>query len=193
MKTTLTLLGIPLIAALAFAQEPAPSSQNPPGGAAPAAQTPSQPSAAAPGGAADTGKLPEMKTQNFSGTLMDASCAGSGAASTASTSTSSSSSSADRNAAAQPGSANAAGGQSGSANRGAAADSSCSVTASTSQFALKTKDGRVLRFDAVGNSRAQEALKNNKKWTANAGNGKPINAKASGVLNGDQLTVVTIH
>ena len=122
-----------------------------------------------------------MKTQGYSGTLMDASCAmGSTGSSTAT-----------------PGAApkeNTATPSKG-ADRSAGGDQSqsCSVSASTTQFALKTNDGRTLKFDNVGNERATEALKNKKKWTDASAAGKPIHVKTTGVLMGDQLTVLSIN
>ena len=115
----------------------------------------------------------EVKTQTYAGTLIDASCAGPGSA-TATTSTSSAAtSSADRSA-------------------GSGSNPSCAVAATTSQFALKTKDGNTVRFDDVGNVRVQEAMKTHKKWSDSASASKAIHVKANGVLNGDKLTVVSI-
>ena len=54
-------------------------------------------------------------------------------------------------------------------------------------------DGRTVKFDEVGNQRAQDALKSKKKWSDAAGSGKPIHAKTTGVLTGDQLMVVSIR
>jgi len=130
-------------------------------------------------GEASNGRLEEMKTQTYSGTLMDASCAGSGSASSTASSTataaaSASSASADRSA--------PAGG-----------DASCPVSASTTQFALKLKDGQAVKFDDVGNMRAQEAFKTRKKWSDSATASKPLHVKASGVLNGDRLTVLSVN
>ena len=119
-----------------------------------------------------------MKTQTYAGTLLDASCAGTGSTAAAgspatSTATPAPASSADRTAG-NPGSP------------------SCAVSATTSQFALKMKDGNTVRFDDVGNARAQEALKIHKKWTESAAGGKPLQVKASGVLTGDKLTVLYV-
>jgi len=66
----------------------------------------------------------------------------------------------------------------------------CSVSNSTSAFALKTKDGQVLKFDGVGNNRAAEVLK--AKWAQNLSAGKPIRAKVSGSINGDRVTVTSV-
>ena len=83
---------------------------------------------------------------------------------------------------------------SGEADRAAAAgDQGCSVSASTSQFALKTKDGRTLPFDTVGNLRTQDALKNRKKWASAASSGKTIQAKVNGIENDGKLTVLSVH
>ncbi|HXI39374.1 MAG TPA: hypothetical protein VNH83_05325 [Bryobacteraceae bacterium] len=66
----------------------------------------------------------------------------------------------------------------------------CSVSSSTTAFALKTKDGQVLKFDDVGNNRAAEELKT--KWAQNLSAGKPIHAKVSGMVNGETVTVTSI-
>lgn len=66
----------------------------------------------------------------------------------------------------------------------------CSVSSSTTAFAIKTKDGQVLKFDTVGNNRAAEELKT--KWAQNLNAGKPIHAKVSGMINGDMVTVTSV-
>ena len=66
----------------------------------------------------------------------------------------------------------------------------CAVSNSTTAFALKTKDGQILKFDAVGNNRAAEELKT--KWGQNLSAGKPIHAKVSGSINGDTVTVTSV-
>jgi hypothetical protein len=77
----------------------------------------------------------------------------------------------------------------------ASADSSaqCPVSSSTSKFGLKLEDGTVVRFDSVGNERAAQELKTKTKWTKDLTDGKPIKAKVSGTMNGDTVTVVSIH
>jgi len=69
---------------------------------------------------------------------------------------------------------------------------SCPVSSSTSAFALKTKDGQVMKFDAVGNARAAEELKTKGSWSKDIAGGKPIHAKVSGTLNGDSIIVTSI-
>jgi hypothetical protein len=105
----------------------------------------------------------ELKTQTYRGTLMDASCAG---------------------ATKEP-----------SGGKAAAADQSqgCKVSASTKEFALRTDSAETLRFDSVGNARAEEAIKNKKKWSNDAAAGKPIRAKVNANANGDKLTVMSIN
>ena len=134
-------------------------------------------------GAQGSDRLQEMKTQTYSGTLMDASCAKSGSAGISSSSRSSTGSSAG-SAASTP-----------SADRSAGSESnqSCTVSASTTQFALKIKDGNTVKFDDVGNLRVQEAMKTRKMWSDSASVSKPIRVKASGVLNGDKLTVLSVN
>jgi hypothetical protein len=175
MKATLYIAALPLLALGAFAQDPASQPTTP------AKQDPAKTAAPAQDTQKDSGRPAEMKTQSFSGTLMDASCAGSGAASTASTPPSDSTASSDKSKA------------TGDANR-AAPDpgQSCSVSSSTAQFALKLKDGRAVKLDDVGNQRAQEAFKNKKKWSQDATANKPIHASVSGVLTDDKLLVMSI-
>jgi len=71
--------------------------------------------------------------------------------------------------------------------------SSCTVSSSTTMFALQTGAGQVLKFDAVGNMRVAEELKNKKKWSKDMSDGKPIHAGVSGNLTGDTITVTSIH
>jgi hypothetical protein len=80
------------------------------------------------------------------------------------------------------------------AGSGTAADSShgCAVTASTKEFALRTKDGQTLRFDSVGNDRVAETLRNKKKWNDLVSAGKPIAVTVNGAVSGDKLTVISI-
>jgi hypothetical protein len=168
MKIVVCLITPALLAGLAFAQEKPAEKQaeTKPAETKPAETKPAdtQPAASTP--------MAEMKTQTYKGTLMDASCA-SGAAP----------------AATEP----AKGEAKGEANRSDGPEQSCSVSASTSQFALKTKDGKVMRFDMVGNERAQQAVKAKKNWSTAVSSGKPVRATVSGVVNGDKLTVVSIN
>ena len=114
----------------------------------------------------------KVATRTFKGDLVSAKCGGNGGTAEAKT--------APKN--------------SGEADRAAAAgDQACSVSTSTSEFALKTKDGRTLPFDQVGNLRTQGALKNNKKWASSASSGKPISAKVNGIENDGKLTVLSVH
>jgi hypothetical protein len=129
-------------------------------------QTSATPAPAAATTPAPAKSLPaELPTQGYKGTLIDAACAGTGAQASA------------------PPAANAA----------ANSSSTCGVSANTKEFALRTNGGQTYRFDAVGNQRAEEAMKNKKKWTDLASAGKPIHAKVSAALAGDRLTVVSIN
>jgi len=69
----------------------------------------------------------------------------------------------------------------------------CSLSSSTSQFALQMKDGKTVRLDDVGNQRVQEAMKAHKKWSDSATANKPVRVKVSGVMSGDRLTVMSIN
>jgi len=91
------------------------------------------------------------------------------------------------------------GSSSGSSDRQASAGSgmqksasqwqSCPATATTTNFGLVTKDGQFMRFDEVGNTRAQQELKNHPKWTAS---NKPANVKVRGITAGDTVQVLEI-
>ena len=171
MRLPIYTVALPILAAVAFAQDTPPVQ-------------PKQPTESAAPSRAASDHPPELKTQTYSGTLMDASCAGSGStAATSSSGTASQGSSAASTAATS------------SADRSAGSGSSqsCAVAASSTQFALKMKDGNTVRFDDVGNVRVQEAMKTNKKWSDSASASKPISVKASGVLNGDKLMVLSIN
>ncbi len=129
------------------------------------------------GTAARTTEMPEMKTQTYKGALVDASC--------------SSGSGSDTQAASSKPAESASDSQ-GNSKKQKNTQAGCSPSASTSQFALKTNDGKTMKFDSVGNHRAQEAFKAKKKWADAATSGKVIHAKVSGVLNGDTITVISV-
>jgi len=119
------------------------------------------------------GALAEMKTQTYKGILVDTSCGASAAASASST---------DSNAPAS--------GSQTSADR--AAGPGCTLSSNSNQLGLKMKDGRTVHFDMVGNQRAQDALKNKKKWSEAASAGKEIRVTVKGALTGDKLIVSSI-
>ena len=120
---------------------------------------------------------PSAPTQSYKGTLVDASCAGS--VTQQAPAAKADSTAADRDDASKSGKS--------------AGEQSCAVSANTKEFALRTKDGRVLRFDSVGNDRAADAIKNQKKWSAAVSAGKAITVKVGGAsLDGDNLTVITL-
>ena len=147
--------------------------QTPAGGSEKAKPADSSQAASNPKGSKAT--VPEAKTRTYKGTLVAASCAGgSGETQTASS-----------KAAKQP---------AGEASRAAEgnAGQSCGLSGSVSEFALRTTDGRTLPFDLVGNERAQEAIKSNKKWESAASSGKPIQTKVHGTEDGGKLTVVSV-
>jgi len=120
----------------------------------------------------------------------------SGTASSNPTANQNTQSSTDANAAAASGQTDSTEGKhhKGHRNRAASADQSqgCQVTSGTKNFALKTKEGQLYRFDDVGNMRAAQELQNKKKWTKDMSDGKPVIAKVSGNLNGDTITVIEI-
>jgi hypothetical protein len=122
-----------------------------------------------------------MKTMNYKGTLVDLGCG--------STPNTASAAPAAPDAAA----ASAPASETNAANRSASDTSSCAVSANTSQFGLKTDSGQVYRFDMVGNQRAQDQFKTNKRWSSSASANKPLKVQISGVLQGDKLIVSSIH
>ena len=130
--------------------------------------------------------LAEMKTTTFKGVLVDMSCSN----------TSASAATATAGGAKQPSDASkaSASDQSNTANRSVSdSGASCPVTANSSVLGMKLDDGKTVRFDLVGNQRAQDAIKNEKRWSKDLSENKPIHAKVSGVLNGDKLIVTSIH
>jgi hypothetical protein len=146
MRVRIYTVILPFLAVAAFAQDAPPTQPK----QSPTAQAADKTSEKA------SDRPQEMKTQTYSGILMDASCAGSGAASTTSSA------------------------------------GACAVSTSTTQFAMKMKDGSTVRFDDVGNARVQDVMKTRKKWSNSISANKSIQVKASGVLNGDKLTVLSV-
>jgi len=71
--------------------------------------------------------------------------------------------------------------------------SGCAVSSTTSAFALQTAGGQVVKFDSVGNIRAAEMLKSKPNWTKDLSAGKPIHAKVSGTLSGETITVASLQ
>jgi hypothetical protein len=157
MKISASLAMI-LLAGAVWAQDAAKGTDK----SAPAAKSATEQSPAA------NTALPELKTQKFKGTLMDASCAGSATATPAK---------ADEKAA---------------KSTSASQSSGCTVSANTKEFAIRTKDGQTYRFDAVGNDRAVETFKNKKKWNNLSSAGKPIMATVSANQSGDNFTVLSV-
>ena len=68
----------------------------------------------------------------------------------------------------------------------------CAISAATAMFAIRLGDGRTLRFDSVGNLRAQNAKFKN-RWVAKTVAGKKIRAKVTGALAGDGLIVASVE
>ena len=173
MKILTGILSVGLMAGMAWAQAPQKSGQTPS-----TSQAPDKGAASAKDSTASNSGVAEVKTQKYKGELVDASCAG-GASSAPTSSTKG---------------AKGAGG-SAEADRSAAGDSkgSCTVSTSTNEFALRTKDGHTLAFDSVGNERAKQTIQSKKKWQENASAAKPINVTISGMESDGKLTVVTLN
>lgn len=96
---------------------------------------------------------------NWTGKLVDASCADKGGP-----------------AAAAPGGAP-------KAEPGKASDS-CAVSATTTSFAIQTADGKILKLDASGNSKAAAAVKTDA--------GKAASVSVSGEMQGQNIKVDSI-
>ena len=174
MKFSTIALGL-MLTVTVFAQKPSTSETG---------KTPSD-SQSNPSSAGKRSNASELKTQTFKGTLVDTACGGSASADSAGANREASS------GAGAPASKNDS--AKGSANRSAAAGSTCSISSSSGEFALRTNDGRTLRFDAVGNERAKQELLNRKSWTNASAAGKSIQATVSGAETGDSLLVLSVH
>lgn len=180
MRISATCLGLMLAAAVALAQNPAtPSPQAPDS----ASHSPSS-EAASP-----------LKIQKYRGTLVDAACAGSSANATPTSSAGQSSEERQSSSsAATAGTANEkTGNGKGEASRSTDAGSNCGVTSNSTEFALQTRQGRTLRFDAVGNERAKENIAGRKGWKNASAAGKPIQATIRGSESGDDVIVYSIR
>lgn len=132
------------------------------------------------GSTAATTAPAEMKTATYKGVLVDISCASQSTGSTAT-------------APANTGTTQPAE-PANSANRAATeSGASCPLTAQSTNIGMKLDNGQTVRFDLVGNQRAQDGLKNDKGWSKDLSGNKPIHAKVEGVLQGDKLIVTAIH
>ena len=121
--------------------------------------------------------------QQWHGTLVDASCAGSSNTKTAD----------QASQPAEQGQAVDTGRPQKGHAKGETPAAGCAVSNSTTAFALQTNDGHVMPFDAVGNIRAAETLKSKASWAKDIGAGKPIHAKVSGTLSGETITVSSLQ
>ncbi len=68
----------------------------------------------------------------------------------------------------------------------------CAPTSSTSAFALMLADGKTVKLDANGNTKAADALKNSADRSKNPNATTPVKAKVSGTLSGDTIAVDTV-
>jgi hypothetical protein len=69
----------------------------------------------------------------------------------------------------------------------------CAPTSATSSFALVLADGKMVKLDASGNSKAADALKNNADRSKNPDSKKVVTAKVTGSLSGDTIQVEAIE
>jgi len=173
MRAHFYLSALSITLGVALAQTPAP---NPPPQQSAPSTSPTKPATA--------GTTPaEVKTITYKGVLVDLACS------------SGKSASAEAKPAQPSDPAKApASDQSNSADRSTSdSGGNCSVSANSTKLGMKMDDGQTVRFDLVGNQRAQDALKNDKRWSKDLTENKPIHVKASGLLNGDKLVVTDIH
>ena len=89
--------------------------------------------------------------ETWSGTLVDASCAGGGKSAT-----------------------------------------ECAPTSSTSSFALVLADGKTVKLDAAGNTKAADAIKNSADRSKNPDQKTAVTATVTGTLSGDAIQVEKI-
>ena len=68
----------------------------------------------------------------------------------------------------------------------------CAPTSSTSSFALVMADGKAVKLDAGGNTKAADALKNSADRSANPDKKAAVTAKVTGTLSGDTIQVESI-
>ena len=183
MKPCLYIASMVLLAGAAVAQDTTAPAQQPAQNPPPAQTNPPSSSKSAQTNPPSTSSTPaQVKTQTYKGTLVDAACTSQGATPARSTASASSNAATPSNTSTET---------NGAANR-SASDQGCPVSATSTQFGLRMTDGHVVRFDMVGNDRAQQAIKDKKKWNDAATAGKTIHAKVAGMMSGDTLTVVTI-
>lgn len=187
MKVFALVTGLAVAAALGMAQQPATSgSQSGKNASSSSAQSQTKESTSKESTASDKNSseaASTVKTQTYKGTLVDASCSGGAGASA----------SADRASSSDKSGKKAESGAKGEASRDGESANSCTPSSSTNDFALRTKDGHTLKFDAVGNERAKLAMTNDKKWNNASSANKTIQATVSGTETGDTLTVLSIH
>jgi hypothetical protein len=190
-KLTLWMALCALGCGLVFAQADSPQATQP---ATQPAATPSSGSGASTSTPPTGGTITLANVRSWRGTLIDANCTSGTAASSPAAESSSSAeekdtkSSDSENASGQDKTAKP---HKNHRNRMDPSQAqSCPVSSSTTAFALKTKEGQILKFDSVGNTRAVEELKT--KWAQHLSAGKPIHTKVSGSINGDTVTVTSV-
>ena len=135
----------------------------------------------------------QVAIQTLKGTLVDANCAGSGSTTASTQATEQDQKAPDQTASTEQSNAPKQPAKKGHRDRNAGETQSCPVTSSATAFALTTADGHTLKFDSVGNMRVAEELKTKQKWVKDMNEGKPVRATVSGTMNGDMITVTSIH
>jgi len=68
----------------------------------------------------------------------------------------------------------------------------CAPTSATTSFALVLADGKAVKLDASGNSKAADAVKNSADRSKNPDSKTAVTAKVTGSLSGDTIKVETI-
>lgn len=185
-KFALSMSVLALTCGLAFAQADSPQSTPPA----------TQPAVTAPSAGASTSTAPGSRTttladvRSWRGTLIDAGCASGRGASSPAADSGNTEAKENKSADSESADSKAAKPHKNHRNRVDPQAEACSVSNSTTAFALKTKEGQILKFDGVGNTRAAEELKT--KWGQTLSAGKPIHAKVSGSINGDNVTVTSV-
>jgi hypothetical protein len=207
MKLKLLSIAVPALALLAYAQEP---SQNPSQSTTQEQKTQEQKETTTSSQSTQSTDMSKsMGSKNLRGMLVNADCTPSGSTSTSS---STNPSAADRSSTSSQENTSANRSTTSSTETGSTTDQStsstrhsekkstrtgsmsewqsCAATANTTSFGLVLNDGRMLRFDPAGNTKAQDEVKNNPKLTASAN--KPAKVRVRGTVAGDTLQVESI-
>jgi hypothetical protein len=69
----------------------------------------------------------------------------------------------------------------------------CAPTSSTSSFALVLADGKIVKLDAAGNTKAADALKNSADRSKDPDKKAAVRASVTGSMSGDMIQVESLE